>query len=657
MRFWKKLKINQKILFPIIIVSVITGALCFFYFRSVYEEAAVNNLVEKARLLISEAEAVRTFTSEQWSRKIFDKNLKNVNEILYTVPIFSAIKVAKQNAEKFHMDFKVPKFQPRNKKNLPDKREAEILKKLEDGNTNEYWEIDKQKNRITYFRPIRLTKECSTCHGDPANSGIYWGRQDGKDITGGTMENWKEGEIHGAFEIMMSLAPVQAEINGISVHLAILSVLGMGAIIACGLFISANISRVVCRLDNAALKVAGGDLTVNVDIDSEDELGELGESFNSMVLELRKTDELREEKNKADKKIEEALLHEEKQKNYLAENIDIMLHEMNSFSRGDLTVRLNAENEDEIGKLFRGFNSAVNNIKELIIRIFNILDSVHSNSNIIASNTEEMAAGAQEQSSQVTEVSAAVEEMTKTILETSRSAAAAAENAKKAGEIASVGNTAVNDTVNEMNKISEVVQQSSGMVKKLGESSQQIGEIIQVIDDIADQTNLLALNAAIEAARAGEQGRGFAIVADEVRKLAEKTTLATKEIAGMIKQIQKDTIAAIDSMELGTEEVKAGRQLANRAGTALNGITEATNKVINDIKFVAVANEEQSNTSEEISRNVDAISNVTEESARGIQQVARSTEDLNNLISELKLLLENFKIGVNTGDTHILNRV
>ena len=161
-----------------------------------------------------------------------------------------------------------------------------------------------------------------------------------------------------------------------------------------------------------------------------------------------------------------------------------------------------------------------------------------------------------------------------------------------------------------MNKIAEVVTEAASTVQELGNSSEKIGEIVQVIDDIADQTNLLALNAAIEAARAGEQGRGFAVVADEVRKLAERTTKATKEIASMIKQIQKETIGAVQSMEKGTVEVSKGKELVEKAGVSLNQIISSSQEVVDNVSQVAAASEEQSATSEQISKNIEAISSV-----------------------------------------------
>jgi methyl-accepting chemotaxis protein len=168
-----------------------------------------------------------------------------------------------------------------------------------------------------------------------------------------------------------------------------------------------------------------------------------------------------------------------------------------------------------------------------------------------------------------------------------------------------------------------------------------------VIDDIADQTNLLALNAAIEAARAGEQGRGFAVVADEVRKLAERTTKATKEIATMIKQIQKDTYDAVDSMNEGTKQVEKGKLLAERAGSSLKEIIVGAELVVDIVTQVAAASEEQSSASEQISKNIEGISSVTQESASGIQQIAHASEDLNRLTLNLQELVAQFKVDEN----------
>ncbi len=318
---------------------------------------------------------------------------------------------------------------------------------------------------------------------------------------------------------------------------------------------------------------------------------------------------------------------------------------------GDLTVDVAANSEDEIGQLAGAFRKMVENLRETIGQVGEASSAVASASTEISSSTEQMAAGSQEQTSQAGEVASAVEEMTKTIVENSKNAGNTAETARKAKEAAEQGGAVVEETVAGMKRIAEVVNKSAGTVKALGKSSDQIGEIIGVIDDIADQTNLLALNAAIEAARAGEQGRGFAVVADEVRKLAERTTKATKEIAGMIKTIQGDTTGAVASMEEGTQEVDHGIKLADRAGASLKEIVAMIQNLTDMVSQIAAASEEQSSASEQISKNVEAISTVTGETAQGTQQIARAAEDLNRLTENLQQILGKFKLD-GGGSTH-----
>ncbi len=316
-----------------------------------------------------------------------------------------------------------------------------------------------------------------------------------------------------------------------------------------------------------------------------------------------------------------------------------------SIDNADLNNQFNSVRKDEIGGLQRSFDKFVTSIKETLVQVSEASSAVASASTEISSSTEEMAAGAQEQSSQASEVATAVEEMTKTLGETNGNIRKVADGAKSAKDSANAGGTVVDDTIKGMKRISDVVNQSASQVKVLGASSEKIGEIVGVINDIADQTNLLALNAAIEAARAGEQGRGFAVVADEVRKLAERTSKATKEIASMIKQIQADTNQAVISMDKGTEEVGKGITLAEQAGQMLLGIVGNAESVADMVSQIAAASEQLASASEQISKNVEAISTVTQESASGVQQIAKTAEDLNRLTENLQQLLEKFNLG------------
>ena len=329
---------------------------------------------------------------------------------------------------------------------------------------------------------------------------------------------------------------------------------------------------------------------------------------------------------------------------YIKRGLAELVENAEEISQGNLTIDVVQRTSDEIGVLTGAFARMALNLREILTSLTEASASIASATSQINSSTEEMAAGAEEQTSQASEVASAVEEMTKTIVENSKNAGTTADTAKQAKDAAELGGTVVQETIIGMKRIAEVVNKSSETVRALGRSSDQIGEIIGVIDDIADQTNLLALNAAIEAARAGEQGRGFAVVADEVRKLAERTTKATKEIAGMIKAIQSETGGAVASMTEGTQQVGEGIKLADKAGISLNEIVRVSQMVTDMVSQIAAASEQQSSASEQISKNVEGISTVTNQTASGVQQIARAAEDLNRLTENLQQMLGKFRL-------------
>jgi methyl-accepting chemotaxis protein len=195
-----------------------------------------------------------------------------------------------------------------------------------------------------------------------------------------------------------------------------------------------------------------------------------------------------------------------------------------------------------------------------------------------------------------------------------------------------------------MRGIAESVGATAKKMEELGKSSDQIGRIIGVIDDIADQTNLLALNAAIEAARGGEQGRGFAVVADEVRKLAERTTTATKEIAHMIKTIQDETKVAVVAMESGTKQVEEGVTSTAKAGDSLRAIIKMSEQVGTMITEIATTATQQSSTTEQVNINIEQIATLVKESAIGAQQSATACQDLSGLALDLQTMVGKFKL-------------
>ncbi len=310
---------------------------------------------------------------------------------------------------------------------------------------------------------------------------------------------------------------------------------------------------------------------------------------------------------------------------------------------GDLTQRIEENNHDEIGELSAWFNTFVTKLHDVIVQVKTVSSEVASASNEIAASADEIAAGAGEQSQQITAVSAAVEEMSASVIEVARNSADAANSANESGRIAADGGAVVTDTIHGMESINDAVTSSAESVQELGKRGEQIGEVINVINDIADQTNLLALNAAIEAARAGEHGRGFAVVADEVRKLADRTTKATEEIAGSIQAIQDETTLAVQKMNAGTEEVTNGVEKAERAGDALNQIVASAQDVSSMVQSIAAAAEEQSVASEDVSRNIEQISMVTSQTSEGIREAAHSATLLSERATTLQQLVSQFK--------------
>ncbi len=421
-----------------------------------------------------------------------------------------------------------------------------------------------------------------------------------------------------------------------------------GVVIA--VFAARALSTRIVRLKNAAKEVAGGNTDISVEAVGRDEIAELTNAFNMVVESIRKSvAEVHEQMSveqavniEVKKSQEEAEIARE----YLSKSISKLLHEMEKFKNGNLTITLSAENDDEIGKLYVGFTEAVANIHATLKKVIESMESTASVSTQISSSTEELASGAEELSTQATEVSAAVEEMSRTIVENSRTAAKSAEMVSDNGRTALEGRGIVERTTNKMKEIAETVSRSAATIEKLGGSSEKIGGIAMVIDDIADQTNLLALNAAIEAARAGDQGRGFAVVADEVRKLAERTTVATKEIALMIRSVQEDTAEAVAAMNEGRKEAAEGIELSDKAKEALERIVKAAQGAVDTVNQIAAASEEQSTTSEQISRNVETISTVAREAATGVSEIARSSSDLSRLTNDLSsFLISNFRTG------------
>ncbi|MFQ5735929.1 MAG: methyl-accepting chemotaxis protein [Thermodesulfobacteriota bacterium] len=317
---------------------------------------------------------------------------------------------------------------------------------------------------------------------------------------------------------------------------------------------------------------------------------------------------------------------------------------------GDLTKRLNIESRDEIGLLAAGFNSFVENLRKIIARVAGFSTQVASAAEELSAACEEMKENAiKDQLSLTSQVAASSEQMSASITEAAKNCSVAAEAARDATHVASKGSEVITRTIEGMNGIASRVRETAQQVTSLNARSEDIGRIIEVIDDIADQTNLLALNAAIEAARAGEHGRGFAVVADEVRRLSERTVKATKEIGMTIGNIQQETQSAVISMEACDSEVESQVKLAGEAKNSLGEIVTKVQSVNEMIYRIASAVEEQSTASDQISGDMEKVAGLTRDTSVLTEQMTHASKGLSTLAASLREIVAKFKIEEDAG--------
>jgi len=400
----------------------------------------------------------------------------------------------------------------------------------------------------------------------------------------------RQAQINGA---MQESATAAGNSEKASIITGILSALfGIGI----GIFAARSISRPVNQLAVVAEKVASGDLTQQVQVDSQDEIGQLASAFNTMVMQLK------------------TLI---KQINTDAEQLAASSEELTASSEQSAQA-----------------------------------------ANQVAASISEVAADATGQMAAANETSAVVQQMSAGVQQMAASASQVAVQSSQAADKAKDGGVAVEKAVSQMAQIEDTVNTSAAVVAKLGERSKEIGQIVDTISGIAGQTNLLALNAAIEAARAGEQGRGFAVVAEEVRKLAEQAQEAAKKIAELIGEIQGDTDKAVVAMNDGTREVKTGAKVVNAAGVAFREIIDLVTQVSDQVRDITAAIQQTAAGSQHIVEAVkkiddlskkstgeaQSVSAATEEQLASMEEIASSSEALAKLAQELHAAVAKFRV-------------
>jgi len=320
-----------------------------------------------------------------------------------------------------------------------------------------------------------------------------------------------------------------------------------------------------------------------------------------------------------------------------------LLDEMGSLAEGDLTVKATVT-EDITGAIADSVNFAVEALRSLVTTINETALQVAAAAQETQATAMHLAEAAEHQAQQITSASAAINEIAVSIDEVSKNSSDSADVAQRSVQIAAKGAAIVRQTIQGMDSIRDQIQETSKRIKRLGESSQEIGSIVELINDIAEQTNILALNAAIQAASAGEAGRGFAVVADEVQRLAERASGATKRIETLVQTIQSDTNEAVSSMEQTTSEVVAGARLAEDAGLALGEIEKVSNDLADLIQSISEAAHQQSAAATNISATMNVIQEITTQTSVGASQTAESIGNLAQLAADLRRSVADFKL-------------
>ncbi len=320
-----------------------------------------------------------------------------------------------------------------------------------------------------------------------------------------------------------------------------------------------------------------------------------------------------------------------------------LLDELADLADGDLTTTATVT-EDFTGAIADSINFTIDQLRILVARINETAVNVSAAAQETQQTALHLAEASEHQAQEIAGASAAVNEMAVTIDQVSANAAESAAVAERAVSIAGNGAKVVQNTINGMDTIREQIQDTSKRIKRLGESSQEIGDIVSLINDIADQTNILALNAAIQASMAGDAGRGFAVVADEVQRLAERSAAATKQIEALVKTIQNDTNEAVISMEQTTSEVVRGARLAQDAGVALEEIENVSSSLAELIQNISNAARQQASSAGHISNTMNVIQEITTQTSAGTSATAQSIGNLAEMALDLRESVAGFKL-------------
>ena len=586
------------ILVKFLSVGIGTTLLLLVVLFSLYYQSdksqAVQSIVEKSRAICLISESVRDEMEEKWRLGLFtNQQIKELaaagetEKVLTMIPVVSAWKASMLKAEESGYEFRVPKFNPRNPKNEPDyqqtnKIEGPALTKIKEENLDEYYVIDKESNAVRYFLPVRLSKVCLACHGDPAQSKTLWGRDDGKDPTGGTMEDWEEGSIHGAFQVIQSLDPTDAALRSRMLQASLMVLLGLCVVAGIFFVITRSITRPIIKGVDFAKSMSQGDLSRNLDIDQNDEIGHLTRSLNGM----------------------KANLHEMIQK--INENVRTLSQSSENLADVSETLSTESRETDELST------------------------SVATAAEEMSDNMTSVAKAVEETSSNVNSVSAAAEEMSTTITEIAKNSdqskkitSEAVEQAKHASiKVQDLGKAAkeiglVTDTINDISEQVNLLSLNATIeAARAGEAGKGFAVVANESKDLANQT---------------------ADATSEISSKIERIQQSTGETIEEINQIStvinnvNDIVASIATAV--EEQSSVTNEIANNVSQASLGVAEVTDSVAHS-----------STVATKLTENMVSVSHSAETISERSKSVETTANELSGISKALKEMMAQFKL-------------